>query len=138
MKKILRFTLLFVFVLISTNQLLGNLIFHQPPTTIIKVAFIVAIFEIVLKPIIKILLLPINLLTLGLFRIVINTLGLFLATFLLADFEVGNINSPAQNFWGVSIPPIHLTGFIAYLATSVTISLTFNLFRLILTKSIKK
>ena len=88
MKKILKTTLLISFSLALQNQIWTNLTFSQNILTIIKVAFIMAIFEILLKPIIKILLLPINLLTLGLFRIVINTVGFYLAVFLLSDFQV--------------------------------------------------
>lgn len=130
MRKILRFSLIFTFVLITANQILGNLHFAAPPVTVIKIALIMALFEIIIKPILKILLLPINLLTLGLFRIIIDTLGLYLATFLLTDFEVRNIS--------LTTPSLHLSGFTAYLATSIVISLTFNLFRSLLTKTVKK
>lgn len=138
MKKVLRFTLIFVFALITANQFLGNLIFNQDPLVIIQAALILAIFEIILKPIVKILFLPINLITLGLFRIVINTLGLYLAVFLLNNFRINNISLPTQNIFGVIIPPMQFAGFWAYLATSCCLSLVFNFFKLILTKSVKK
>lgn len=138
MKKILKFTLLLTFSLITANQIWGNLSFQTIPWTIIKTAFILSIFEVVLKPIIKVLLLPINLLTLGTFRIIINTFGLYLVTFLFSDFQVKNINSPAINFWGLQIPNMSFTNFFAYLVTSFTISLILYFFNLILHKKVQK
>jgi len=127
MKKILKHILLFTFSLITANQIWQNLTFEQIPLTIIKVAVILTIFELLLKPIIKILLIPINILTLGLFRIVIETLGLYLAVFFLSDFKVGNIyisqyNYKVDNFW-------------AYLLSSFTIGTILYIYSMILRKS---
>lgn len=134
MKKILKFTLLLTFSLITTNQIWQNLYFTNIPWTIIKIAFVLSIFEIILKPIIKILLLPINILTLGTFRIVINTFGLYLTTFLFSDFQIKNINSPATVFFGLSIPQLQFTNLFAYLITSLTISFILYFFNLIIRK----
>lgn len=127
MKKILRYIILFTFSLITANQIWQNLSFEKIPLTIIKVAIILTLFELLLKPIIKILLIPINILTLGLFRIVINTLGLYLAVFFLTDFQVGNIyisqyNYQVNNFW-------------AYLLSSFTIGTILYIYNSILRKS---
>lgn len=138
MKKILRFTLLLTFSLITTNYIWQNLHFQNIPWTIIKTALILAIFEIILKPIIKILLLPINILTLGTIRIIINTFGLYLVTFLFNDFQIKNINSPATTILGFSIPQLNFTNFFAYLVTSITISLILYFFNFILRKKPKK
>lgn len=138
MKKILKFTLLITFSLITANQIWQNIYFQSIPGTIIKVAFVLSIFELILKPIVKLLLLPINILTLGTFRIVINTFGLYLVTFLFSDFQVQNINSPAFNFFGFQTPEFHFANFFAYLVTSFTISFILYFFNLILHKKPKK
>jgi putative membrane protein len=127
MKKILRYIILFTFSLITANQIWQNLSFENIPLTIIKVATVLTIFELLLKPIIKILLIPINILTLGLFRIVIDTLGLYLAIFFLSDFKIGNIyisqyNYQVNNFW-------------AYLLSSFTIGIILYIYNVILHKS---
>jgi len=138
MKKIFKFTLLLTFTLITTNQIWNNLFFQTIPWTIIKVAFVLSVFEVILKPIIKILLLPINILTLGTFRIIINTFGLYLVTFIFSDFQVKNINSPATVFWGLKIPQFTFTNFFAYLITSFTISTILYFFNLIVHKKVQK
>jgi putative membrane protein len=132
MKKILKYTLLIAFTLVLQNQIWQNLVFSQNVWTIVKVAFILAIFEILLKPIIKILLLPINILTLGLFRIVINTVGLYLAVFLLSDFRINSILTNSFIWQGISIPTFSFLGFWAYVVNSTTQNLLLSIFRYIL------
>jgi putative membrane protein len=127
MKKILKYIILFTFSLITANQIWQNLTFEKIPLTIIKVAIILTIFELLLKPIIKILLIPINILTLGLFRAVIDALGLYLAVFFIADFRVGNIYIPKYNY--------QVNNFWAYLLSSLTIGIILYIYNRILHKS---
>jgi len=138
MRKILKLTLLFTFSLITANQIWGNLEFSFIPWTIIKTAFVLSIFEVLLKPILKVILFPINILTLGLFRIVIDTLGLYLAAFIFSDFHVKNIHSAATSFLGINIPELNFYNFVAFLITSLTIGFILNLFTLIIKKKPKK
>jgi putative membrane protein len=119
MKKILKYTLYLSFALVVENEFFTNLTFNPKIETIVKVALILTIFELILKPIIKILLLPITFLTLGLFRIVINTLGLYLATFLIPSFTVSSLTL-------FSYP---LNNFLAYLFTSFIISSLLYIFK---------
>jgi putative membrane protein len=132
MKKILKFTLLIAFSLALQNQIWSNLVFSQNVWTIIKVAFIMAIFEILLKPVIKILLLPINILTLGLFRLVINTVGFYLAVFLLSDFQVNPIHTLPFIWQGFSIPAINVAGFWIYVINSTTQNFFLSIFKFII------
>lgn len=119
MKKILKYTLYLAFALVIENAVFTNLTFNPQIETIIKVAIILAIFELILKPIIKVLLLPITFLTLGLFRIVINTLGLYLATFLIPGFVLSS----------VIVFGNQLNSFLAYLFTSFIISTLLYIFK---------
>jgi putative membrane protein len=132
MRKILKFTLLSAFSLTFQNQIWGNLTFNQSLWTIIKVALILAIFEILLKPLLRILLLPINLLTLGLFRIVINTVGFYMAIFLLSDFQVNPIHTTTFIWQGINIPALNFTGFLAFAINSTTQNIIFGIFKYIL------
>ena len=132
MKKILKYTFLIAVSLAFQNQFWQNLTFSENLTTIIKVAFILTIFELLLKPIIKILLIPINILTLGFFRIVINTVGFYLATFLLSDFTVRTINIAPFVWQGFNIPVIYFAGFWAYVVNSTTQNFLLSLFNFII------
>jgi len=137
MKKILKFTLLFSFALPTTNLIWKNLFFENIPWTIVKVAIILSVFEILLKPIIKLILIPINILTLGLFRIIIDTFGLYLAIFLLNDFQISNISNITLSLFGISTPPLSFQNFWSFLITSVTLGIIVNFFNFILKKKPK-
>lgn len=137
MKKILRYILLFIFVLIAHQYFWQNLTFNFQLDTLLKVAAILTVFELILKPIIKIIALPINLLTLGIFRLVIDTLGLYLCTFLLDSFILGPIYKPSSVIFGFTILTINLTGFFSYLATSLSLSFMLYIFNKLLIKKQK-
>lgn len=128
MKKFLKFTLLFYFTLYTVNELIHNLHFANGIWTILEVSLILTIFELFLKPIIKILLLPINILTLGLFRIVINTLGIYLALFFITTFTTSDFG----------IAKYHFTGLLAVFVTSVIINFVFTIINSIVTRKCKK
>jgi uncharacterized membrane protein YvlD (DUF360 family) len=108
------------------------LVFSQNTWTVIKVAFILAIFELLLKPVLKVLLLPVNILTLGLFRIVINTVGLYLAVFLLGDFIVNPILINPSTWQGIAIPALSFYGFWAYVINSTTQNFLLSIFKFII------
>ncbi|MFZ2153193.1 MAG: phage holin family protein [Microgenomates group bacterium] len=132
MRKIFKLTLLISFALVAQNQIWGNLDFHNSAISIIKVAFILTIFELLIKPIIKIILFPINLLTLGLFRVVINTVGFYMAAFFLSDFVITNIHTLPQNIYGLNLPAINLIGFWAHLVNSTSNSFLLYIFKSII------
>lgn len=132
MKKLLKFTLLIAFSLALQNQIWSNLVFGQSVWTIIKVALILTIFELLLKPVIKILLIPINLITLGLFRIVINTVGFYLAVFLLSDFQVNSIHTIPFVWQGFSMPALNFIGFWAFVVNSTSQNFLLSIFKFIL------
>ena len=136
-RKLGKLSLMLTYCLIAHNQIWGNLNFDGQISTIIKVAIILAFFETILKPIIKLLLLPINILTLGGIRLVINTFGLYLASFILASFSVQNISSNNTKLLGLNIPPLQFSGFFAYLVSSFTINLLLSASSLILYKKRK-
>lgn len=122
MKKFFKYTLYLSFALVLQQELFKNLNFDPNRLlVIIKVGLILSFFELFLKPLVKILLLPISILTLGLIRIVINTLGLYLAAFLVPAFTVSSF----------VIYGWHLTGFWAYLGTSFFISSFLYFFKII-------
>ena len=136
-RKLSKLSLILTYALVAHNQIWDNLNFNGQVFTIVKVAIILAFFETILKPIIKLLLLPINILTLGGIRLVINTFGLYLATFVLEPFTVQNISTNGTLWLGLDIPPFQFNGFWAYLVSSLTINLILGLFSLILYKKKK-
>lgn len=79
------------------------------------------------KPIIKLLLLPFNLVTLGLFRWVSNVIVLFLLTRFINTVKVIAFISPPFAQAGFSIPPLHISLFLSYIFCSVLLGLFYDL-----------
>ncbi|PIR58792.1 MAG: hypothetical protein COU69_03710 [Candidatus Pacebacteria bacterium CG10_big_fil_rev_8_21_14_0_10_56_10] len=57
-------------------------------STLIIAGLVLSLLQHVVKPVVALLFLPINIITLGLFSVVINAAILWLATFLVPGFEI--------------------------------------------------
>lgn len=60
-------------------------------TTLVLASVVLVLLNSVVRPILKLLFLPINIVTLGLFSVVINVALLWLATYLVPGFEISNM-----------------------------------------------
>ncbi|OGZ27432.1 MAG: hypothetical protein A2365_03075 [Candidatus Nealsonbacteria bacterium RIFOXYB1_FULL_40_15] len=75
-------------------------------TTALLVALVLGVLNLLVRPVLILLTLPINILTLGLFTFVINALLIMLASYIIPGFEV-------KNFWWAVIFSIILALTIA-------------------------
>lgn len=132
MKRILRLLFLNICALYFVNYVWGNLSFDNSLKNLLLISAILTFFELILKPVINLLLLPINLITMGLIRIVTNTLGLYLTTFFVDNFQLNNIFRPSFTWEGFNFPTLTFNGIMAYVITSVTISFFLSITRAIL------
>lgn len=85
------------------------------------------IFNFFLSPIIKLLLLPINLLTLGLFRWLSNVLVLYLFDLLYDGINIVAFTYPGYSSNLISIPTGSLNLFWVLVISSLLMSLTYSL-----------
>lgn len=89
---------------------------------------------VVVRPIINIIALPFNALTLGVFSIFSTVIVLFLLTLTDRNFIIQPFVFNGVSFLGYGIPSFHLNIFLSYLIISVTIQLVYkflmNLFEL--------
>jgi putative membrane protein len=60
-------------------------------TTLLIASIVLVIINKFVRPIVKLLFLPINVVTLGLFSVVINVAMLWLVTYLVPGFEISNM-----------------------------------------------
>lgn len=137
MKKILKFLILNLLALHIVNYLFGNLALPGVFKQQLIIAVILTIFELLLKPILNILLLPINLLTFGLVRTLINTLGLYLAVFLVDGFAVNTFTIPTLTLAGLTLPALSFYGFFAYVLTSLAMHILISFLNSLFTRKIK-
>jgi len=81
------------------------------------------LINFILVPLLKILFLPLNLLTLGLFSWLINVLALYALTTIVSDFVLLPYNFAGAAIFGVIIPPMELTSFLVAVVASLMISI---------------
>lgn len=75
------------------------------------------------KPIINLLLLPVNLVTFGLFRWVSTVAVLYIVTLIIPGFSISDFNFGGYTSLWIDLPVIYFVGFWAYLAFSFLHSL---------------
>ncbi len=88
----------------------------------------------IVKPIIKLLLLPINLITLNFFSWVVGLLTLFLLQSLVGEIDIKPFQFPGFSHLGFVIPPIYLNLFFSYLITSTLLNFILNSIKWLITK----
>lgn len=76
----------------------------------------------IVKPIIKLLLLPINLITLGLFSWVVSVITLFLLQYLIVGISVQPHFFTGFSYQGFIIPSFHINTLFSYIITSSLIN----------------
>jgi len=82
-----------------------------------------SILSLLVKPLINLLLLPLNLITFGLFRWVSSAIALYLVTLVVPGFKIaGFVFSGLASKW-IDIPSLNLAGFMAVIAFSLVISI---------------
>ena len=106
MKRFLRRWFIQLIALEFTQWVVPAFVFGQGLRTQFTVAFALALFDTFLKPVLKILLLPLNLLTLGAFRWLLNLFALALAVFFLPHFQIAPYTFPGGEWQGFVAPPI--------------------------------
>ena len=134
MKKHLRSWFIILISLSITNYLVGVFGFSQGLKTLVSVALALTVFESVVKPIVKLLLLPINILTLGMARWLINVIGLYLVTIVVPGFSISPYQFPGLNYNGFSAPTVNFSLFWTYVIVSFLLNLVISLVRWIIKK----
>lgn len=121
MKSLLRAYLINMVSLWTTTQILPALAITDGfrGLAIASAAFMAANF--ILIPLIRILLLPLNLLTLGLFSWLANVIALYFLVTIIPSFKVLAFNFPGLNFDGISFPPLDLSPFLVVIVASFII-----------------
>ena len=96
---------------IAAGLLSGSINYGERLSVIVIAGLVLALVNIILKPIIVIFALPALLLTLGLFMIIINGLMVYLASKFYAPLEI-------TNFWAAVFAGI-IIGLVNYLVTTI-------------------
>ena len=92
MKNLITVTLINVFALFIVSNILSGIIIASWQTLLVS-AIVLSFINIYLKPIIKIIMLPVNLLTLGIFTLFINAFLLTIVEKLVNGFYIKNFST---------------------------------------------
>lgn len=96
-------------------------------STYLVASLVFVIFNFVLSPVISILLLPINILTLGLFRWLTNVLVLYLFDLVYDGISIVGFTYPGMSSSIISLPSGYLGLFWVLVISSLLMSLTYSI-----------
>lgn len=111
MKTLLRYFLINLVSLYVTTIYLPGLIYTGGFKSLVIGALAFMLINFILVPLLKILFLPLNLLTLGFFAWLINVLALYALTTIVSDFQLLPYSFPGAQFLGVTLPEVDLSAF---------------------------
>lgn len=123
MKSILKNILLYAFALYLTQVIFEGLVVHGGFRTLFIGGILLAIGFKVLKPILSVISLPFNLISLGLFSVLIISFIMFLITLIYPAIEIRPFVFEGAAFWGIEIHRFSVTLLLSYMLISVTIYL---------------
>lgn len=129
MKKLLRNYLINFAALWATTQIVPGLTYTGGIETLAIAAVILMIINILVKPMLHVLFLPLNLLTLGLFSWVINVIGLFILTMVLPKVQIVPYTFPGFSIGEIVIPATTLSTLYVAALASFVISMITNIAR---------
>lgn len=123
MRTILKHFLIDTVCLYIISQAVSGMVFAEGLYTLALAGFVLMLATMIVRPIINILLLPINLITFGLFKWVTFAITLYLVTLVVPGFHIGQFVFNGFSSYWFSIPVVTLSGILAFIAFSFTISI---------------
>lgn len=84
-------------------RFIPGVVYSYEPLTLIKIALILALINTILKPVLKLVLSPLILITLGFFTIVINIFLIWLVVYFVPELSISGISA---YFWTMVIVSI--------------------------------
>jgi len=110
-------------VLYLVSQIFQGMVFKNGVHSFITSGLFLALSSMIVKPLINIMILPINLITFGLFRWISSAATLYIVTLFLPDFLINEFYFKGFTSLWVDIPVIKTQGFFAIILFSFAISI---------------
>lgn len=123
MRTILKHFIIDTVCLYLISQAVSGMTFTQGFYTLLLTGLVLMGATMIIKPILNILLLPLNLITFGLFKWVTYAITLYLVTLVVPGFHLGDFIFRGYISYWFTVPAVALTGILAFLAFSFTISI---------------
>ncbi len=127
MKYLLRVFLFNTFGLWITSQLIPALSLSANLNTTLLAGFVLSLLMLLVAPILRILFIPINILTFGLLSWFVNVIVLYLLTIFVPEVIVRPWVFPGINLLGFVVPVIQFRYFASLVVSSLVVTLFTNL-----------
>ncbi|SRR4030042_500903 len=123
MKRIIRHYAIDTYSLWILSNIASGIVFEKGIQTLLVSGIALTSVFFLAKPVINLLLLPLNLITFGLFRWVSSAVVLYLVTLIIKDFKIVTFSFTGLSSKWLDLPAIGLKGILAYIAFSFLLSL---------------
>jgi len=119
MKSLLRNTLINSLSLFVLAQVVPGLTIHGGFITYIMGGLALSLLFLIVKPILNIISLPLNLVTLGLFSFLINAIIFYLLTVFVTSISITSFTFPGFSFSGFIAPKIFFNTLFAFIIVAL-------------------
>lgn len=123
MKTLLRYFLINLISLYLTTRYLPGLTYTGGIKSLAVGAVTFMLINFILVPLLKLLFLPLNLLTVGVFAWLVNVIALYALTTIVSDFQLLPYSFAGAHFLGITIPAMELSTFWVAVAASFMIGI---------------
>ncbi len=125
MKRLIRKLILTIFCLWLVTRIFPQALQFTTnfDTGLLVTSLVIMFLDLLIKPVINLILLPLNLITLGTFRWVTLIAVFWLADYILPSFTINTFTSPAFTIYGFSVPAFTFAGILSYVAIGLFINL---------------
>ncbi|OGH06094.1 MAG: hypothetical protein A2W22_04235 [Candidatus Levybacteria bacterium RBG_16_35_11] len=134
MKSLLRNTFLNALSLFLLTQLISGINISGGFIAFVLAGFCLTILFWILKPVLNLISLPLNALTLGFFSVVTNAILFYLLTVFIPNVSIFAFTFPGFSFAGFIVPKIFINTFFAFIVIACLQSLLFTFFKWVFKK----
>jgi putative membrane protein len=122
MKNILKHYIIDTISLYLISQAVSGMVFENGITSLLLAGLGIMLTSFIVKPIINLLILPLNLLTFGLFRWLSSAITLFIVTMVVPGFKIYNFMFSGFSSPWIDIPKLTLLSPLSFIAFSFLIT----------------
>lgn len=127
MRTIIKHFIIDTIALYLISQSVSGMVFANGLYTLALTGAVLMLITMIVKPILNILLLPLNLVTFGLFKWVAYAITFYLVTLIVPGFKLLDFAYKGYSSSLFSLPAISLTGTLAFLAFAFLVSFVSSL-----------
>jgi putative membrane protein len=113
-------------IYIASQILSGVIVYMGGYKTLLTAALFIALANLFVRPIVNLLLLPLHLVTLGLFRWVANLITLYLITWLVPNLQIHAFTLHTVNLKYLIVPQIYFSSFGSFVLATLTLTVVFH------------